>query len=558
MDASMTVTWVVAFVLLAVTVTGLARRAGWSAPVPLVAVGAAISFVPGIPPVQVQPEFVLYGVLPPLLYAAAFGTSAFDIRKHRDTILLLSVGLVVVTAFTVGWMTFVLLPAIGFAAAFALAAVVAPTDASAVTAIAGRLQLPHRVVTVLDGESLLNDAVALVLLNSAIVVIAATPGPMPVAAELAVAVVAGAGIGLAVGWVIARVRRRLASPVLDTSLALITPYLAFIAAQAIHGSGVLAVVIAALYLGSRSPVVQSAEARVAEAVNWRTASFLVENAVFLFIGLNAAGIISGATANDLIGFWGTVALCAAVIGALYVTRFVFIFAMVGMFKNGPRYMRGQDLRWKNAAVISIANVRGVVTLAAIFLLPPETPSRELLQLVAFVVVVVSLLTGLVLPPLIRALRFGPPESTQDFADWQRLMAQAQTSGLNRLEAEVTDKDHRRVVDQLRIDATLISESIEHETDHGGEPLLSTYQRLRRIMIDAERQYVVTARAEHRCTETVVIAALRAIDSEEIVLRSAPHEIAAPPSPRNTDETSAPQQRGARRSRRDDTTGRSRS
>lgn len=190
MDASMTVTWVVAFVLLAVTVTGLARRAGWSAPVLLVAVGAAISFVPGIPPVQVQPEFVLYGVLPPLLYAAAFGTSAFDIRKHRDTILLLSVGLVVVTAFTVGWMTFVLLPAIGFAAAFALAAVVAPTDASAVTAIAGRLQLPHRVVTVLDGESLLNDAVALVLLNSAIVVIAATPGPMPVAAELAVAVVA--------------------------------------------------------------------------------------------------------------------------------------------------------------------------------------------------------------------------------------------------------------------------------------------------------------------------------------------------------------------------------
>jgi Na+/H+ antiporter len=516
MEPAMTVTWVVAFVLLAVAVTGLARRANWSAPILLVAVGAVISFIPGIPAVQVQPEFILYGVLPPLLFAAAFGTSAIDIRKHRDTILLLSVGLVVVTAFTVGWVTFLLLPVIGFAAAFALAAVVAPTDASAVTAIAGRLQLPHRIVTVLEGESLLNDAVALVLLNSAIVVIAATPGSMPVAAELGVAVVAGAGLGLAVGWLIAQVRRRLTSPVLDTSLALITPYLAFIAAEAIHGSGVLAVVVAALYLGYRSPVVQSAEARVAEAVNWRTASFLVENAVFLFIGLNAAGIIRGAVRNDLIGFWGTVGLCAAVIGTLYVTRFLFIFTMVGLFKNGPRYTRGQDLRWKNAAVISTANVRGVVTLAAIFLLPPETPGRELLQLVAFVVVVVSLLTGLILPPLIRALRFGPPESTQEFTDWQRLMAQAQASGLNRLEAEVTDTDHRRVLDQLRIDASLISESIEFETEGNCEPLLVAYRRLRRIMIDAERQYVITARAQRRCSETVVAAALRAIDSEDLV------------------------------------------
>jgi CPA1 family monovalent cation:H+ antiporter len=554
MDAAMTVTWAVAFVLLAVTITGLARRAGWSAPVLLVAVGAGISFIPGIPAVQVEPEFILYGVLPPLLYAAAFGTSAFDIRKHRDTILLLSVGLVVVTAFAVGWITFLLHPAIGFAAAFALAAVIAPTDASAVTAIAGRLQLPHRVVTVLEGESLLNDAVALVLLNSAIVVIAATPGTMPVAAELGMAVVAGAGIGLGVGWVLARVRRQLTSPVLDTSLALITPYLAFIAAEAIHGSGVLAVVIAALYLGCRSPVVQSAEARIAEAVNWRTASFLVENAVFLFIGLNAAGIIRGAVTNDLVGFWGTVGLCVAVIGALYATRFLFIFTMVGIFKHGPRYTRGQDLRWKNAAIISSANVRGVVTLAAIFLLPPETPGRELLQLVAFVVVVVSLVTGLLLPRLFRALRFGPPESTQEFTDWQLLMAQAQASGLNRLEAEVTDQDHRRVVDQLRTDATLISESIEHETDHGGEPLLVTYRRLRRIMIDAERQYVINAREQRRCSETVVAAALRAIDSEELVLRSAPHDTTTPATHPTTHEPAAPTHPRARSPRRVRTTG----
>jgi hypothetical protein len=137
------------------------------------------------------------------------------------------------------------------------------------------------------------------------------------------------------------------------------------------------------------------------------------------------------------------------------------------------------------------------------------------------------------------------------------MAQAQASGLGRLEAEVTDKDHRRVVDQLRIDATLISESIEHETDRNSEPLLATYRRLRRVMIDAERQYVITAREQRRCSETVVTAALRAIDSEELVLRSAPHEIAAPIS-RPTSEASAPRLHGVRRFRLERATERNRS
>jgi Na+/H+ antiporter len=515
-----TVPWAVAFVLIAVSVTGLARRAGWSAPVVLVAVGAVLSYVPGVPAVRVEPEFVLYGVLPPLLFAAAFNTSAIDVRTRRDTILLLSVGLVVFTAFAVGGITYLLLPTIGFAAAFAFAAVVAPTDASAVTAIAGRLKLPHRVLTVLEGESLLNDATALVLLNTAIAAMVSSTGPWIVAADLVLAVVGGAGVGLAVGWVMATVRSRLRSPVLDTSLALITPYLAFMAAHAILGSGVLAVVVCALYLGFRSPVVQSAEARVAEAVNWRTASFLVENAVFLFIGLNAAGIIRGVV-TERNGFWGTAAVCTAVVATLFAARFLFVFAMVGVFKHGSRYMRMQDLRWKNAVIISAANVRGVVTLAAVFLLPPGTPARELLQLMAFVVVVVSLLAGLLLPPLVRRLQLAPVDEGQEFADWQNLMAQAQARGLERLATGATDQDHRRVIAQLRFNATLISDSIAHESGHPTETLLLTYRRLRQAMIRAEREYVIGARAGHRFSETAVAAALRAIDIEELALRAAP-------------------------------------
>jgi NhaP-type Na+/H+ or K+/H+ antiporter len=375
-------------------------------------------------------------------------------------------------------------------------------------------------VTVLEGESLLNDATALVLLNTAIMAIAATTSPARIAGDLTLAVVGGVGGGLAVGWVMEAIRSRLRSAVLDTSLALVTPYLAFIIADAVLGSGVLAVVVSALYLGFRSPVVQSAEARVAEAVNWRTASFLVENGVFLFIGLNAAAIVGGA-AIQADGFWGTAGICAGIIAALFGARFVFIFAMVAVFKNGSRYMRAQDLRWKYAVVISAANVRGVVTLAAVFLLPPETPGRELLQLLAFAVVVVSLLTGLLLPPLIRSLRLEMPDVTQESAEWATLMAQAQSSGLERLESEVTDRDHRRVVDQLRINATLISDSIELGTEPDSEALLVTYRRLRRVMIQAERRFVIAARREHRFTEPVIAAALRAIDIEELALRAAP-------------------------------------
>ncbi|MFG6401508.1 cation:proton antiporter [Microbacterium sp. P04] len=520
MSPPVAVGWVVAFVLVAVAVTGLARRVGWSAPVLLVAIGAAASFLPGIPAVHVEPEFVLYGVVPPLLFAAAFGTSVVDVRARRDTIVLLSFALVVFTAFTVGWVTYLLLPAIGFAAALAFASVVAPTDASAVTAIAGRLKLPHRVVTVLEGESLLNDATALVLLNTAIAAIVATTSPALIAADLTLAIAGGVGVGLGVGWAMATIRSRLKSPVLDTSLALITPYLSFIASDAALGSGVLAVVVSALYLGFRSPTVQSAEARVAEAVNWRTASFLVENAVFLFIGLNAAGIIGGAMSGRN-GVWNTVGVCAVIIAALFVARFLFIFAMVGVFRHGTRYMRAQDLQWKYAAIVSAANVRGVVTLAAVFLLPPETPGRELLQLMAFVVVVVSLVTGLLLPSLVRLLHLTPPDEDQEFGEWEDLMAQARSRGLQRLEMEITDDDPRRVIEQLRVNASLLTDSIEQPPPPGAETLYVSYRRLRRVMIGAERQYVITARAEHRYAEHVVAAALRTIDMEELALAAAP-------------------------------------
>lgn len=513
------VAWTVAFVLVTVTVTGLSRRLGWSAPVILVAVGGLASYFPGIPAIELEPELILYGVLPPLLFAEAVRTSFVDIRNRRDSILILSVGTVLFTVLVVGFTAWALLPVVGLAAAFAFGAVVAPNDTVAVEAVASRIGLPRRVLTVLEGESLLNDATALVALHAAVLAMSASVSPQAVVGEFVLAVLAGIAVGFAVGWTMAAVRSRLESVVLDTSLALITPYVAFMAAQAVLGSGVLAVVVAGLYLGYRSPIVQSAPARIAETVNWRTIQFLLENAVFLLIGLNLSSILEGAIRTGP-GLWPTIGISAAVLAALVIARFAFVLAVALLFRRGPRRLREQDVQWRNAVVIAAANVRGVVTLAAVFLLPSVTPYREFLQFLAFVVVVGTLLGGLTLPALVRRLQLPPPDRERERMQWQLLMAEAQRAGLDALDEAVTDADEERVVSQLRVNATLISDSMERRASQlDSESLITAYARLRATMLRAERDTVVAARAEGRFPEPAVKGALRAIDAEELALRA---------------------------------------
>ncbi|WP_229733008.1 cation:proton antiporter [Conyzicola nivalis] len=529
-----------AFVLVTITVSGVALRLRWSGPVLLVVVGGIASFIPGLPSVEVDSELVMYGLLPPLLFAAASQTFFADVRARRDSVLILSVGTVAATVVVVGLATALVLPTIGLAAAFAFAAVVAPTDTVAVTAVASRIGLPRRVTTILEGESLLNDAAALVALSSAILAMTQVLTPWSIAGDFALAVVGGTVIGVVVGWVMTQLRFRLATAVLDTSLAFVTPYLAFFGAEAMHGSGVLAVVIAGLYLGYRSPVVQSAEARTAESVNWRTVQFILENAVFLFIGMNLASIVAGAGSAGH-RLWQSVLICVVILVALVVARFAFIFAIAVFFRVGPRRFRDQNVRFKNALVISVIGVRGVVTLAAVFLLPAETPNREFLQFLAFVVVVVTLLGSLALPPLIRLLHLPPPDIEQERVEWQTLMAEARAAGLARLEAAVTEADEERVVSQLRGNAALTAESIaRHLETPDLDSLLESYARLRRQMIQAEWEATIHARAEGRFTEAAVIAVLRVIDAEEIALRSSAPGLDQP--------RSAPRQRQRRRPR----------
>jgi NhaP-type Na+/H+ or K+/H+ antiporter len=334
--------------------------------------------------------------------------------------------------------------------------------------------------------------------------------PWSIAGEFALAVAGGVVVGVVTGWLMGLIRSRLSGAVLDTSLALLTPYLAFLGAEAVHGSGVLAVVVAGLYLGYRSPITQSAEARTAESVNWRTAQFILENAVFLFIGMNLASIVAGAQTAGY-GLWQTVAICAIVLAALAVARFGFVFAVAGFFRLGPRRLRDPNVLMRNALVISAIGVRGVVTLAAVFLLPPETPNREFLQFLAFVVVVVTLLGSLALPSLIRLLHLPPPDIAQERMEWQTLMAEARAAGLARLEAAITEADEARVIERLRGNSTLVAESIDRRFDNP----------------DAESP-TIRARAERRFPEAAVIAVLRVIDAEEAALRSSAVGLEHPP------------------------------
>ncbi|SKA79333.1 sodium/proton antiporter, CPA1 family [Agreia bicolorata] len=523
-DSVVTIIWIVSFVVVTVAVSGLTKRIGWSAPVSLVLVGAVASFVPGVPHLEIEPDLILYGLLPPLLFAAAIRTSFVDVRARRDGILLLSVGLVAFTVVVVGFTAWLIIPAITLAAAFAFGAVVAPTDAVAVTAVAGRLGLPRRLVTVLEGESLLNDATALVALNAAVLAMVSIINPWMVAADFVIAVVVGVAVGLGVGWVLAKIRQQLRAPVLDTSLSLVTPYLAFIPAQLLHGSGVLAVVVAGLFLGYRSPVIQTAEARIAESINWRTIQFLLENAVFLLMGLALAEIFDGVVDSGP-GFWPTVGISAIILLALVVSRVVWMLITTSVYRFGPQWLRDRGWSWRTGIAVSFAGIRGVVTLAAVFLLPEETPNREFLQFLAFVVVAGTLVEGLGLPWLIRRLRLPPPDVDQERGETQRLMVEAQTAGLELLEQQELEGVEPRVVERLRTNARFLAEALENPPEADRETRPASYNRLRRLMVQAERQAVLDARAEGRYQERAVKTTLAFIDAEESAL-----DMHKPPKP----------------------------
>jgi Na+/H+ antiporter len=507
-------------VFIAATVVGfasLARRFGLPAPIVLLAAGFVASYLPFVDNVVLTPELVLIGLLPPLLYAAALRTSLIDFRRNRRPIALLSVGLVVFTTVGVAVIAWWLLP-IGWAPAFALGAVVAPPDAVAATAIARRVGMPRRAITVLEGESLVNDATALVALRTAIAAMAGTVTASQVGRDFAFSAIGGAAIGIAVALVVGVVRRRIEDDLTDVAVSLLTPWIAYLPAEEIDASGVLAVVVAGLLLGHKAPVIQSATSRVLERTNWATIQFLLENAVFFLIGMQVRDIVDDLAASTL-PRGQIVAVAGLTLLAVVVLRILWVFPATYLPRLIPAIRRADPAPpWQVVILIAWAGMRGVVTLAAVFLLPEDTPHREVFVAVAFTVTAGTLvIQGLTLPWLVRVLGVSGPDPAEDHLQAASVYQRAATAGLGALEKELTGDEPEDVVERLRQRSLERANAVWERLGTQVETPSVVYARLRSRMLDAERAEVLRVRRLGSIDQTVLQQVLDALDVEETML-----------------------------------------
>ncbi|MEV0107294.1 Na+/H+ antiporter [Nocardia sp. NPDC050799] len=505
----------VVLVASAAAVAALARRAGISEPLALTLAGVAASYLPFVPEVHLEPEVVLLGLLPPLLYTAAIRTSLVDFRANIGAIALLSVGLVLFSTFAVAAVVWWLLP-VPFAVAVALGAVVAPPDAVAATAVARRIGMPRRIVSILEAESLFNDATALVALRTAIAASAGAVSVWNAGGDFLLAAGGGAVVGIAVAYALALLRRRITDPVLDTTLSFLAPFLAYLPAEEIHASGVIAVVTCGMILGHGAPVWQSAASRTAERINWGTVQFILESAVFLVIGLQVNTIVRDAWASGL--DHGTLIVTAlAVLVTVILARPLWIFGYALL----ERVVGRSPAPAAHSAVVSWAGMRGVVTLAAVLLLPATTPQLPVLKLLALVVVAGTLLLqGTSLSWLVRRLRLRGPSRAEDALQKANLLTQASNAGLAALDAAIGQGTPEEVVRSLRDRVTWRTNAAWERLGRPESELATPtaeYRRLRLEMLRAERETVLRVRDSGGVDYEILQHVLARLDLEESMI-----------------------------------------
>lgn len=509
----------VALAIVVLAGTALAERVGFPAPLGLIVVGILASYAPGVPTVHLSSDVVLLGFLPPLLYTASIGTSLVDFNANRRPILLLSVGLVAFTTGGVGLLVHALLPGLTWWAAFAIGAVVAPPDAVAATAIGRRIGLPRRIVTILEGESLFNDATALVALRTAIAAGAGGVELWRVGTDFLVASVGGAAIGFLVFVAVARLRRHVTDPILDTAISFVVPYATYILSEEAHSSGVVSVVVAGLLLGHKAPVIQTATSRIAERTNWRTIAYFLENTVFLLIGLQAQWIVHDVRHGG-VSAGRVVAVCGLTFLAVVVLRIVWVFfARYLLVRPGPDPTTGRVPPASFTLLLGWAGMRGVVTLAAAFVIPASVPHREVLLLIAFTVVAGTLFVqGLTLPMLARRLRVPSPDPLEDALARATVLQQASKAGFKKLhELEYDDRHGVFALLKQRIEQRNFAAWERLGTAPDQEAPSELYTRVRLEMIAAERARVLEIRKSGTVASEVVSDVLSMLDLEESML-----------------------------------------
>jgi monovalent cation/hydrogen antiporter len=505
----------------ALALTVLSRKLRVSPPLALVVVFLVVSFIPGLPEVRLDPDLVLPLVLAPLLYSAGLQSSPRRLRENLRPIALLAVGLVLFTAVVVGIVAWWLLPGLPLVSALILGAIVAPPDAVAAASIGRRLGLQRRVMAILEGESLLNDATALTLLRimlAAAGVGSATPSVLSGLGEFVLTAAGGVAVGGAIGWVVHRLRLRLADAVMESALGLVIPFATYVLAEDfLHVSGVLAVVIAGLYLGHKSSESGFAS-RLQDQAVWAGLDTILEAFVFALIGLQLAVVV-----NELrSGLGAVLAAALAVLLATILARVVWVFPVTFLVRLVPRVRNREGWSWRGSAVISWSGMRGVVTLAAAFAIPDEVAGRDVIIFLAFVVTVGTLLLqGLSLPWVIRRLRVYDTGAQRDALDEAAAKQAAAEAAVRRLDEVTEDGTPEHITVQLRSWAEQRAngawERLGRPLEEVGESPTVTFSRLRREMLAAERETFVWFRDQGRLEDDVFVEMLREIDHEEAML-----------------------------------------
>ncbi|MFC7882422.1 Na+/H+ antiporter [Streptomyces sp. NPDC057376] len=502
------------------------RRLPVPAPLLLVAVGLAVSYVPGVPDYTLDPHIVLPLLLPPLLHTAATDSSYLDLRAQLRPVALLSVGYVLFATFVVGTAAYLIVPGLPLTAALVLGAVVAPPDAVAATAVARRVGLPNRITTILQGESLVNDATAITAFR---VALAAAVGEGATwaggIAEFLIAAVGGVGVGLVLMVPLHWLRTHVKEALLQNTLSLLIPFVAYAVAEQVHASGVLAVVVVALFLGHRAWEVDFAT-RLQEDAVWKMVAFVLESSVFALIGLQLPVVLEG-----LGGYEGTDAAwyAVAVFLVVAVTRFVWVYPATFLPRLSARVRaREGDLSWKGPFVIGWAGMRGVVSLAIAFSIPLTVhgggpfPERNLILFLTFTTVIGTLVVqGVTLPPLIRLLKFPAHDVQAETLAEANAQAQASRAAEQRLDDLLADErnalptplaDRLRTVLERRRNA--VWERLGQVNPVTGESVDDTYRRLSREMIGAEREVFVRLRDGRYIDDEMLRTLLRRLDLEE--------------------------------------------
>jgi monovalent cation/hydrogen antiporter len=478
-----TVETVLFLVVVATIVATFARRLRIPAPSLLVVAGLVVGVLPGVPTVEVTPEIVSLVVLPPLLFAAGEELPWRDLRAVWRPVTVLAVGLVVVSAFAAGAVAVALTP-VPAGVAFVLGAVLASTDPVAVTALGRRLALPPRVQAVVQAESLFNDATSLLLFRVALF-LAPAAGAVSWGRTLTEFGLLAGG-GLLVGGLVAGgaflIRRRTEDPVLETVVSLLTPYVAYVAAEALHGSGVTAVVVASVILGTQATRLTTAPVRLQLGAVSGTVVFLLESVVFGIIGLQLPALVRRLDAIGEAAGWLLPAL--AITAALLVVRVLWIFPLAAITQRRS----GARPSWPVPAVLTWAGTRGVVPLAAALSIPLAMPNRDLVLALAIGVIVITLVVqGFTLAPLVRraGIALDPRDVDREHVSARVRLASAGLAHLDELADSEAAPDF--VVDQLRRSwQARLDRVLEDEADEETQiPFRVAYRGLRRQLLAVE-------------------------------------------------------------------------